>query len=95
MKMVPGLGIILLVVLAMSSVVKSGSGDASADEQAIPVQWEYKVIPVPQENGIMQHYQLQPKLNDLGKEGWECTDTLCDVRTDTTHGYVILKRIRR
>lgn len=95
MKLAVVAGICLLALLAMSMAKDSVRAQNAGDAQAGYVQWEYKVINAPTDNGFIQSHKLQPKLNELGMEGWECTGTLSDVRKDMTHGHVILKRIKR
>ncbi|WP_442511345.1 DUF4177 domain-containing protein [Novipirellula sp. SH528] len=95
MKLTVICGICLLAFFAIPMAMDSVRAQNAVDVQEEFVQWEYKVIKAPTDNGFIQSYKLQPKLNELGMEGWECAGTLSDVRKDNTHGHVILKRIKR
>ena len=85
-------GITLFVLITTSLVISSVGAQNAVETKPDLVQWEYTVVSVPAENGFLQGYKLQPRLNKLGLDGWECVGVMTDVRKDQTHGHVILKR---
>ncbi|TWU01042.1 DUF4177 domain-containing protein [Stieleria varia] len=95
MKLTIAAGITMLVLIVMSTIIDSVDAQNAGATQAGYPQWEYKVINAPTDNGFIQGYKLQPRLNELGLEGWECVGTLGDVRKEDTRGHVILKRPKR
>ena len=84
----------LLALAVVPTAMNSAPAQNAADAQQRLVQWEYKVINAPSINGSIAGFRLEPRLDELGLEGWECAGTISDVRKDTTHGHVILKRIK-
>ncbi|MEM6692798.1 MAG: DUF4177 domain-containing protein [Planctomycetota bacterium] len=93
MKLTLLAGFTLLGLIAMSATMAPVDAQSDGPAQAGVTQWEYKVINAPTNNGgFIQGYKLQPTLNELGIEGWECVGTISDVRKEDTRGHVILKR---
>jgi predicted secreted Zn-dependent protease len=58
--------IVVVVGLMISSVF------VSAEEKAVEIQWEYKIVNAKTKGSMKQQVkQDQPVLNELGKQGWE------------------------
>ncbi len=62
----------LMFVIVFVVCLMISSAFVSAEEKAVEIQWEYKIVNAKTKGSMKQQVkQDQPVLNELGKQGWE------------------------